>query len=117
MRVVDDQIGTPTRASHLAHALWHIAERPALRGVLHFTDAGVASWFDVAMAVMETLEQGRRLADGAAVSPIPSDQFPTAARRPRYSVLDKHESWNAIGYLPPHWRKGIIDSTHELMNA
>jgi dTDP-4-dehydrorhamnose reductase len=117
MRVVDDQIGTPTRANHLAEALWRIADRPALRGLLHFTDAGVASWFDVAIAVKETLAEGDRLGAGATVTPIRSDQFPTAARRPRYSVLDKHESWNAIGYLPPHWRKGIIDSTRELMNA
>ena len=117
MRVVDDQVGTPTRALHLAHALWRIAERPELRGLLHFTDAGVASWFDVAMTVLETLDSTGKLGAGATVSPIRSDQFPTAARRPLYSVLDKHDSWNAIGYLPPHWRKGIIDSTHELMNA
>lgn len=117
MRVVDDQIGTPTRARHLAEALWHITERDDLRGLLHFTDAGVASWFDVAMTVLETLERAGRLGAGATVTPIRSDQFPTKARRPQYSVLDKHESWNAIGYLPPHWRVGIVDSTHELMNA
>jgi dTDP-4-dehydrorhamnose reductase len=117
MRVVDDQIGTPTRAKHLAEALWRITDRPDLRGLLHFTDAGVASWFDVAVAVLETLERAGRLGAGAAVTPIRSDQFRTAARRPQFSVLDKSESWNAIGYLPPHWRTGIIDSTHELMNA
>jgi dTDP-4-dehydrorhamnose reductase len=117
MRVVDDQIGTPTRARHLAAALWHITDRPELHGLLHFTDAGVASWFDVAVAVLETLERAGRLGAGASVTPIRSDQFRAAARRPQFSVLDKSDSWNAIGYLPPHWRTGIIDSTHELMNA
>lgn len=117
MRVVDDQIGTPTRARHLADALWRVTDHPELRGLLHFTDAGVASWFDVAVTVLETLERADRHGAGAAVTPIRSDQFPTAARRPQFSVLDKHESWNAIGYLPPHWRQGIIDSTHELLNA
>jgi len=117
MRVVDDQIGTPTRARHLADALWHITERPRLRGLLHFTDAGVGSWFDVAVTVLETLDDAGKLGAEATVTPIRSDQFPTAARRPKYSVLDKHDSWNAIGYRPPHWRKGIIDSTRELMNA
>ena len=117
MRVVDDQIGTPTRARHLADALWRVTDHPELRGLLHFTDAGVASWFDVAVTVLETLERADRRGAGAAVTPIRSDQFPTAARRPQFSVLDKHESWNAIGYLPPHWRQGIIDSTHELLNA
>jgi dTDP-4-dehydrorhamnose reductase len=117
MRVVDDQIGTPTRARHLAAALWHITGRLELRGLLHFTDAGVASWFDVAVAVQEVLERAGRLGAGATVTPIGSDEFRTAARRPRYSVLEKHVSWNAMGYVPPHWRNGIIESTHELMNA
>jgi dTDP-4-dehydrorhamnose reductase len=117
MLVVDDQLGTPTRAHHLAKALWHLTDRVGLRGVLHFTDAGIASWFDVAVTVLETLERANRLGVGATVTPISSDQFPTAARRPRFSVLNKHESWSAIGYLPPHWRHGVVDSTHELMNA
>ncbi len=51
MRVVDDQIGTPTRARHLAQALWSLSARPDITGTLHFTDAGVASWYDVAVAV------------------------------------------------------------------
>jgi dTDP-4-dehydrorhamnose reductase len=69
------------------------------------------------MAVHETLGAAGRLGAGANVTPIRSDQFQTAARRPQFSVLDKSESWNAIGYLPPHWRTGVIDSTHELLNA
>jgi dTDP-4-dehydrorhamnose reductase len=117
MRVVDDQIGTPTRAMHLAEALWCIATRAELRGLFHFTDAGVASWFDVAVTVLETLERAGLRGHGATVTPISSDEFPSAARRPQFSVLDKHDSWNAIGYAPPHWRTGIIDSTHEIMDA
>ena len=117
MRVVDDQIGTPTRARHLAHALWRVVERPQLGGVLHFTDAGVASWFDVATAIMDALGEERKLPPGADVVPITSDEYPTPARRPRYSVLDKHGSWREIGYTPPHWRHGIVATTHELLNA
>lgn len=117
MRVVDDQIGTPTRARHLAHALWRIVERPSLSGILHFTDSGVASWFDVATAIMDTLGEAGKLPSGADVVPIVSEEYPTPARRPRYSVLDKHESWRAIGYTPPHWRHGVIATTHELLNA
>ena len=117
MRVVDDQVGTPTRALHLAEALWHIAARPDVRGVLHFTDAGVASWFDVAVAVREALRAADRLGEGADVTPARSDQFPRPARRPQFSVLDKHGSWEIIGYVPPHWRQGVIASTMELLNA
>lgn len=117
MRVVDDQIGTPTRARHLAHALWRIVERPALRGVLHFTDAGVASWYDVATAIMDALGEAGALAAGADVVPIATADHPTRAPRPCYSVLDKHDSWRAIGYTPPHWRHGVVATTHELLHA
>lgn len=117
MRVVDDQIGTPTRAWNLAQALWRIAERPQVHGTLHFTDAGVASWFDVAVVVLETLRAAGRLPEGAGVAPIRTSEYPTAARRPAYSVLDKHGSWQAIDYVPPHWRDGVIQSTLELLNA
>jgi dTDP-4-dehydrorhamnose reductase len=117
MRVVDDQIGTPTRAANLATALWCLAERPAVAATLHFTDAGVASWFDVATVVLETLRQAGRLPDGASVTPIPTSEFPLPAQRPAYSVLDKHDSWHALGYVPAHWRDGIIQSTSELLNA
>jgi dTDP-4-dehydrorhamnose reductase len=117
MRVVDDQVGTPTRAGNLAIALWHLADRPDLAGTLHFTDAGVASWFDVATVILETLRVAGRLPDGASVSPIPTSEYPLPARRPAYSVLDKHDSWRALEYVPPHWRDGVIRSTSELLNA
>jgi dTDP-4-dehydrorhamnose reductase len=116
MRVVDDQVGTPTRARHLARALWCLAGNSAT-GVLHFTDAGVASWYDVAVAVMETLASEGRLPVGAVVEPIRSSERPWVAKRPAYSVLDKHDSWRAIGYTPPHWRVGVAASTRELINA
>lgn len=117
MRVVDDQIGTPTRADTLARALWRIADRPGVSGILHFTDTGVASWFDVATTVVETLRSAGRLPGGAGVLPIRTSDYPTPARRPAYTVLDKHASWHAIEYLPPHWREGVIRSTSELLNA
>jgi dTDP-4-dehydrorhamnose reductase len=117
MRVVDDQVGTPTRAAHLAQALWHIGARPNLRGMLHFTDAGVASWFDVATTVFDILRAENRLGAGASVTPACTAEFPRPARRPLFSVLDKHSSWQSIGYVPPHWRDGVIASTKELLNA
>ncbi|HEY6827264.1 MAG TPA: dTDP-4-dehydrorhamnose reductase [Gemmatimonadaceae bacterium] len=117
MRVVDDQVGTPTRAGELATALWHLANRSEVEGTLHFTDTGVASWFDVAVAVLETLRADGRLPSGASVTPIATADYPTPARRPAYSVLDKHDSWVSIGYVPPHWRDGVVASTYELLNA
>ena len=115
MRVVDDQIGTPTRALHLAAALWRIAEQPGIRGLLHFTDAGVASWYDVATAVLDAMRGLGGAADGAAVVPVGTEAFPRPAKRPQFSVLDKRASWASIGYIPPHWRDGIIASTREVL--
>jgi dTDP-4-dehydrorhamnose reductase len=115
MRVVDDQIGTPTRALHLAGALWRIADAPHLQGLLHFTDAGVASWYDVATAVLETLRSSGHAAEGAGVVPIGSEAFQRPAKRPQFSVLDKRSSWDVIGLVPPHWREGVIASTTEVL--
>lgn len=117
MRVVDDQIGTPTRAFSLAKAIWSIVDRPELRGILHFTDSGAASWFDVAVTVLEALRDMGRLPAGADVIPIPTSEYPTPARRPAYSVLDKHGSWRAIEFTPAHWRDGVLASTSEILNA
>ena len=117
MRVVDDQVSTPTRAEHVASALWALAQKPNLRGVLHYTDGGVASWFDVANCVLETLQSRGAAANGAAVVPVDSTAFPRPAKRPPVSLLDKHSSWNALGVTPQHWRVGVVASTHELLDA
>jgi dTDP-4-dehydrorhamnose reductase len=117
MRVVDDQVSTPTRAAHLAAALWATAGRTDVSGILHFTDAGVASWYDVAECVLETLQKAGAAGSGAAVLPVDSDTFPRPARRPRVSILDKHFSWSVLDITPVHWRNGVSASTLELLNA
>jgi dTDP-4-dehydrorhamnose reductase len=117
MEIVDDQIGTPTRADHLARALWLVARESRSAGVLHFTDAGVASWYDVGICVLEVLRSEGLASDGVGVTPVGSDRFPRPARRPRCGVLDKHASWEFIGWVPPHWRVGVIASTGELLSA
>jgi dTDP-4-dehydrorhamnose reductase len=117
MEIVDDQIGTPTRADNLARALWLLAERPAISGVLHFTDAGVASRYDVGQCVLEVLREAGRVGEEVTVTPVDTARFPRPADRPRCSVLDKHGSWQRIGWTPPHWRAGVIASTRELIHA
>lgn len=103
VRVVADQIGTPTHASGLAAALWTLAGRGA-NGLHHWSDSGVASWYDFAVAIAE---------DGAAlglldrppeVVPIATADFSTPARRPAYSVLDKTKTIACVGAPAPHWR-------------
>ena len=112
--VVSDQVGTPTWALSLADALWAVAERPALHGVMHWTDAGVASWYDFAVAIQEEALAAGLLERAVPVRPLSSGEYPTAARRPAYSVLSKGESWTALGLTPPHWRVNLRRMLQEL---
>ncbi len=117
MQVVDDQYGTPTRAAHLAEAIWRIAARPAIRGLLHFTDAGVASWYDVAACIHDTLRRDGVLAGDATVQPVPTARAPRPAVRPAYAVLAKHGTWARLDWTPGHWSTGVIASVRELVHA
>lgn len=117
MHVVDDQVSTPTRALHLANALWLFLANPQLKGLHHFTDAGAASWYDVAQCVLETLQRDGMREPGTAIMPVPTTAVPRAAQRPRVSLLDKHATWEALKLTPQHWRIGVAASTRELANA
>lgn len=106
VRVVADQIGSPTYAPALARTLWELATQSA-RGVMHVTDAGVASWYDFAVAIAEEGRAASLLPDGVAVYPISSADFPTKAVRPSFSVLDKDETVRALGRELPYWRANL----------
>lgn len=106
LRIVADQVGTPTRARGLAEALWAMMERE-LDGIHHWTDAGVASWYDFAVAIQEEGASLGLLDEGARIVPIPTEEYPTPARRPAYSVLDKSKTWRALGRVSPHWRVAL----------
>jgi dTDP-4-dehydrorhamnose reductase len=114
VQVVADQVGTPTWARSLARALWCTAERPQVAGLVHWTDAGVASWYDFAVAIREEALQAGLLAHAAPVHPIDTSQYPTAARRPSFSVLDKASTWRALGLTPVHWRENLRCMLSEL---
>ena len=115
MKVVDDQVGTPTNARNLANVLWLLAKAPNLTGLYHFTDAGVASWYDVATAVRDAAEQLGRLPEGVTVEPVGSGFFPTPAKRPSLSILSKRSTWSALDYRPIHWREGVLQSTRDYL--
>jgi dTDP-4-dehydrorhamnose reductase len=107
LRVVADQVGSPTWAKGLAHALWAAAEKIEVTGMLHWSDAGVASWYDFAVAIMEEALAIGLLQKELVVEPITTSGYPTAAQRPHYSVLDKEKTWETIGYKARHWREGL----------
>jgi dTDP-4-dehydrorhamnose reductase len=106
VRVVADQIGTPTYAPGLAAALWTLAGK-GVTGVHHYTDTGVASWYDFAVAIQEEALAAGLLASEVPVVPVTTAEFPTPALRPSYSVLDKSATFAALGRPSPHWRQNL----------
>ena len=104
--VVADQVGTPTWGRGLAEALWQMC-RVQPKGVYHWTDAGVASWYDFAVAIQEEGLSGGLLDREIAILPINTVDYPTPAKRPAYSVLDKTETWAALRMTPCHWRVAL----------
>ena len=106
LRVVADQVGCPTATAGLAGACWRLIERQ-LGGVMHWSDAGAASWYDFAFAIGELAEDSGQLEHAAKVLPISSADYPTPARRPSYSILDCTSSRELLGLKPKHWRQAL----------
>lgn len=100
VKVVADQVGTPTHAASLARAIWALSGHS---GIHHFTDAGTASWYDFAVAIHEEALALGLLAKPVTIIPIRTIDYPTPAQRPAYGILDKTETW-AITGIAAHWR-------------
>lgn len=113
VRVVADQIGTPTHARSLAHALWLLIAG-GHAGIHHYTDAGTASWYDFAMAIGEEGAALGLLEREPLIVPISTEDYPTPALRPAYSVLDKTATWSALGGVAPHWRVSLRRCLREI---
>jgi dTDP-4-dehydrorhamnose reductase len=114
LNVVFDQIGTPTNAMHLAGAILDIivgqeaSEAPLPHGVYHYSNEGVSSWYDFAVAVFTHAQMP------VQVHPILSSQYPTPAQRPPFSVLDKSKIKGTFGITIPHWEDGLRDCLRAL---
>lgn len=116
LKVVADQIGTPTHAPSLAVALWTLAAG-GVQGIQHYTDAGVASWYDFAVAIEEEARMLGLLDHPVRIVPIATRDYPTPARRPAYSVLDKSATWALLAGPAPHWRVNLRANLLELKNG
>ena len=104
LRVVYDQVGSPTLTDDLAKVVMRILEDDSLAtkyGLYHFSNEGVASWYDFAHAIMELagLE--------CKVTPILTAEYPTPAKRPHYSLLNKGKIKETFGIEIPHWRDSL----------
>lgn len=116
VRVVADQVGTPTHAASLAQALWALA-RTSRQGLLHYTDSGVASWYDFACAIQEEAIDLGLLKEAVPVLPISTAEYPLPAPRPPISILDKSETWALLGTPAAHWRTNLRIMLEQLKNA
>lgn len=114
VRVVADQVGSPTSALSLSECVWRAATTDKLQGIAHFTDAGVASWYDFAVAIYEEASQLGLVTKSVDVQPIQTKDYPTPARRPSYSVLDVTATTAALGLTPVHWRTNLRQVLREL---
>ena len=89
VRVVCDQIGSPTSAHTLSRYIAQLIGTDSAAGFYHFTDGGQLSWFEFAVAIREIGVELGLIADRATVTPVTAAEYPTAARRPLYSVLER----------------------------
>ena len=105
--VVFDQVGSPTNAADLASAIFSIIDGGMLgrQGIYHYSNEGVCSWYDFAMAIRDLAGNGPDGASGhfCRISPCHSDEFPSRVNRPHYSVLDKSLFKKTFGLDVPHW--------------
>lgn len=112
--VIADQVGSPTWANSLAQAIWHAASA-GTTGVHHWTDAGVASWYDLAVAIYEEGQALGLLDKATEIKALRTDQYPTPAQRPTYSVMDTTHTAEALDFPPKHWRVELRQMMRELV--
>jgi dTDP-4-dehydrorhamnose reductase len=116
LTVVSDQIGAPTSVTGLARVLWALT-RGRAAGLYHWCDSGVASWYDFAVGIAEEAVSLGVLASSPPILPIASADFPTAARRPQYSLLDKRETERLLDVAALHWRRALRETLDALVSA
>lgn len=111
--VVEDQVGTPTWAAELVDVMCRAMDRE-LSGIHHWSDAGVASWYDFAAAIYEyALAQGL-VQPGVDITPIPTSTYSAPAPRPANSILNKESLRHAVSYDGQHWRTSLQKMIQEL---
>jgi len=126
VRVVADQVGTPTWAGDIASAIATLVtqlsqepDRDAINqdllptGTYHFTNSGVASWYDFAVAIFEEAKELGFPLKVQRIVPIQTSEYPTPAQRPAYSVLSGEKIKAVLGTHAPHWRQGLRQMLRE----
>lgn len=107
IRVVADQIGSPTWANSVATAIWRLIEVGSPSGLYHWSDLGEASWYDFAVAIQEEAIVRGLISREIPILPIASSDYPARAKRPAFSVLDTASTRSVIGLKGEHWRQNL----------
>ncbi len=114
VRVVADQIGTPTWAAGIAGAIWGLIDASAAPGIYHWTDLGLATWYDFAVAIQDEALARGLLTRAIPVTPISTAEYPTPAQRPAFSVLDTESTRSLVKAPAHHWRHNLRMMLDEL---
>lgn len=114
LRVVSDQIGTPTWAYSLAQAIWALQEHPQAHGIYHWTDGGSCSWHEFASAIYVAGRKQGLIERELEIEAIASSEYPTPAARPAYSVLDCSSTLKLLGVVQHDWRDQLSAMLREL---
>lgn len=109
MGVVFDQIGTPTYARDLARAILHILHEGIVSGIYHYSNEGVCSWYDFAKAIFDLGGIST-----CTLKPLHTEEYPTPAARPHFSVLDKSKIKRVYGVEVPYWVDSLRDCMAQL---
>jgi dTDP-4-dehydrorhamnose reductase len=112
LKIVFDQVGSPTYAADLAKFILISLDKPLTKGVevFHFSNEGVASWYDFARKIMQIANLSCK------VLPIKSSEYPSLVKRPNYSVLDKSKIKKALDIEIPHWEDSLTICMNKLLN-
>jgi len=113
LSIVADQYGAPTWTRSLADVLWQLAHAHTV-GTWHWTGAGIASWYDFAIAIRDIGVELGLLQACPTITPIASEASPTPAKRPHFSVLDWQSTSEMLGHKPHHWREDLRQMLTEM---
>jgi len=117
LRVVNDQIGAPTFSQNLAKFLWQVLLLQPSQKILHCSDRGELSWYEFAAEIFATARGIGLLDKQPELSPCSSSEYPSAARRPAYSVLDCASSFSAVKMQQINWRDALTAMLMQLKSG
>lgn len=117
LRVVSDQVGSPTWTVTLARAIWRMVFLPEIHGTFHWADEGQVSRYDFALAIVEESARTGLIDEKVEIQPVQSIDYPMPAQRPPYSVLETSDTVKAIELPPQPWRSNLRLLMEEMAGA